>query len=493
MERNPLTKMTAVFLLGLAGVSLLAVAVAAQTGPADFTGSSVSGPVYAHPGAVISFTIVAVNAGGPVQAVALSDTLPSGTEFVPGSCSYRDAVGVWPCDQYAPNPMWRENFAAGGRITTTFAATVTAGTLRFPLVNRAYLAWDGGRQEMVFTTTVLDAFPDFAGSYKVGSPQAEAGDLLTYTIVAVNSGDPVTGVVLSDPLPDGAAFVACRYEDGETILSCEPPTLWTRSLAHGGRITTTMTLRLTAGTLRWPLRNCARLAWEGLQKEMCAVTLANPTAYVYLPLVLRNYAPFNNGDFSDGLRWWGVGSSGGMQVALVTELYDGERVAGQAAILGGDDEVYEDGEVPLGYGALWRAIYVPDSPDAALTIRYRVVSHDVVFGQQTARYFDDLEVAIDRKPWEATNAERNAAGCDGTAPVPAVLDADSSGMLFCDGNRSGRPTGSDDLYDSGWKTVTVNLGPSLRGRQITLYLVNFNRVDHFWNTWSYIDWVSVSW
>jgi uncharacterized repeat protein (TIGR01451 family) len=54
--------------------------------------------------------------------------------------------------------------------------------------------------------------PDFSVSYKTTRPSAEAGDVLTYTIVVSNAGGAATGVVLSDTLPPGLAFAACRYD-----------------------------------------------------------------------------------------------------------------------------------------------------------------------------------------------------------------------------------------------------------------------------------------
>ncbi|MCK4470627.1 MAG: hypothetical protein KAW49_02450, partial [Anaerolineae bacterium] len=53
--------------------------------------------------------------------------------------------------------MWQEGFAAGDRITTTFAVSVTTGSMQWPLVNCAYLSWDSSQKEMCFTTTANPA------------------------------------------------------------------------------------------------------------------------------------------------------------------------------------------------------------------------------------------------------------------------------------------------------------------------------------------------
>ncbi|MDY7079530.1 MAG: DUF11 domain-containing protein [Chloroflexota bacterium] len=270
------------------GLTLTLAVVVAQA--PNFDSSYKAGPQYAKVNDVIAYTIVTTNTGDTlVENVVLSESLPGGVVYVPGSCAYDDGYESRSCDPLN-DVMWERDFAPGTSITTTFAATVTAGTLHWPLVNRAYLDWDSGRQELVFTTTVVAAIPDFEGSYKIGPLEAERDDVIAYTIVAVNSGDAVTNVVLSDPVPGGAVFAACSYdiEGGTSDIPCTPDLLWTKDLDAGDRITTTILFTMTAGTIRWPLRNCAYLSWYGIQEELCSTTLANPIARIYMPIVMRN-------------------------------------------------------------------------------------------------------------------------------------------------------------------------------------------------------------
>jgi hypothetical protein len=117
---------------------------------------------------------------------------------------------------------------------------------------------------------------------------------LSYTIVAVNSGDAITGVHLTDPIPNGAAYApdTCRYRrPGESAKSCSLPDLWREDFAPGDRITTTFSVQVTAGSMSWSLENCAYLDWDGQQLERCTETVVNPGALCYLPLVMRNYPP----------------------------------------------------------------------------------------------------------------------------------------------------------------------------------------------------------
>ncbi|MCP4646078.1 MAG: DUF11 domain-containing protein, partial [bacterium] len=132
-----------------------------------------------------------------------------------------------------------------------------------------------------------DPPPDFASSYKSVSGPADAGGVITYTIVVSNAGGAATGVALSDTLPPGLALDACTYiVAGSTAVPCTPPLLWTADLDAGGSVTTTLVAQVTAQTARWALDNCASLRWgEGGEREMCAETTANPDR-VYLPVTL---------------------------------------------------------------------------------------------------------------------------------------------------------------------------------------------------------------
>ena len=135
---------------------------------------------------------------------------------------------------------------------------------------------------------------NFDSSYKTGPPFAEAGDVITYTIVAVNSGDPASGVVLSDTAPNGATFIpgSCTYvTQTGTVQPCGLlDNMWQEDFAAGDRITTTLAFQVITGSMGWSLENCAYLSWDSSQEEMCFTTTANP-ATIYLPLIMRNFTP----------------------------------------------------------------------------------------------------------------------------------------------------------------------------------------------------------
>jgi uncharacterized repeat protein (TIGR01451 family) len=141
-----------------------------------------------------------------------------------------------------------------------------------------------------------------SASYKAVSGPADAGGVITYTIVVSNAGGAASGVTLSDTLPPGLALDSCTYTVAGSAATplraepqdeaCAPPLLWTADLDAGGSVTTALAARVTAQTARWALDNCATLRWgEGSaagQREMCAETTANPDR-MYLPLTLAGW------------------------------------------------------------------------------------------------------------------------------------------------------------------------------------------------------------
>lgn len=146
---------------------------------------------------------------------------------------------------------------------------------------------------LVLTVVRAQGAPNFDSSYKTGAWVANTGDTITYTIVTVNTGDPVSDVVLTDSIPIGANYVlnSCTYRrPGGSAQSCTPPDLWQENFSTDDRITTTFSVQVTAGTMQWPLVNCAYLDWDSSQKEMCFTTTVNPLLQ-YIPLIMHDYEP----------------------------------------------------------------------------------------------------------------------------------------------------------------------------------------------------------
>jgi uncharacterized repeat protein (TIGR01451 family) len=129
---------------------------------------------------------------------------------------------------------------------------------------------------------------NFDESYKIGLRYAYQGDVITYTIVTVNSGGPAQGVVLAEQVPHGAEFVlgSCTYRSASMAPQpCGPLTeLWQLDLAAGARVTTTLAMRVTGGSMSWPMVNRASLS----QQIVPFTTTINPDFISFIPLIVKD-------------------------------------------------------------------------------------------------------------------------------------------------------------------------------------------------------------
>ena len=101
--------------------------------------------------------------------------------------------------------------------------------------------------------------------------------------------------------------------------------------------------------------------------------------------------------------------------------------------------------------------------------------------------FCQFEIYIDDANWErAQNAPpadaRRKLLCRDLLGQP---DASQAGLVLCDGSPA-NATQSNPPARIGPKEVTLDLGV-FEGQEITLYLANFNRVDGWYNTWTYVS------
>jgi hypothetical protein len=216
---------------------------------------------------------------------------------------------------------------------------------------------------------------------------------------------------------------------------------------------------------------------------------------IYLPVVLRDYNSFGNGDFSAGLSGWNYGGDNGYTVTPVTRFYkNAQPITGTAALLGGVDSdecradtgpCYAEGGVPVGSARLWQRFTVPDTSAPKLTIHYRILTRDILRGSVTGKYWDDFEVSVNTTPTAVTDVMRNSISCGNGATSGATLPVTlTGGLVMCDGY-----TGvwhNNSLIDLGWKTITLDLS-NFRGQNITVYFANWNREDPTANTWTYVD------
>ncbi|HEU5089706.1 MAG TPA: DUF11 domain-containing protein, partial [Roseiflexaceae bacterium] len=159
-------------------------------------------------GSQVTFTIVVTN-NGPSDAsgVAVTDALPYGLNQVSASATTGSYSGdVWTIG----------NLANGASATLTVVATMTVADT---VVNTATISNadqpdpDSSNNESWSSVTGLEANLTIAKSVDNTAPNV--GDTVTYTIVVSNNGpSDTTGVVVSDPLPAGLAFVSAQTSAG---------------------------------------------------------------------------------------------------------------------------------------------------------------------------------------------------------------------------------------------------------------------------------------
>lgn len=168
--------------------------------------------VFSVLGEVLTYTLTLQNTGNAVaNNVVLTDSIPAGTTFVPGSVT--GATGTPPTlALLSPIPV-------GGSAVVTFQVQVD-DTLPQPnpIPNSATTAYTftvdpqnpdggtGGGTSNIVTTQVNAAIVTTVKS--VDKAYADTGDVLTYTLTLQNVGNTsANNVVITDAIPAGTTFV----------------------------------------------------------------------------------------------------------------------------------------------------------------------------------------------------------------------------------------------------------------------------------------------
>jgi serine/threonine protein kinase len=155
-----------------------------------------------------------------------------------------------------------------------------------------------------------------------------------------------------------------------------------------------------------------------------------------------------NGDFEDGFAHWQHGGKLDQAVAC-----DGDG-NGCYAVLGNPE--YECfGGVPVGEAWIKQSFDVPQAVSPTLSLRYRVFSYDLDLE-------DTFQVYVNGEPLSDSlgNFEWSESSC------------------------------TRDVWDSNWQDLTLPLSV-YRGKEIKVSFHNTNGLQPHYNTWTYIDDVSI--
>ncbi|MBI3945956.1 MAG: DUF11 domain-containing protein, partial [Armatimonadetes bacterium] len=193
------------------------------------------------PGGSVTFTITFQNTGSAlVSDAVVTSSLPEGMVLADGSRS----------------ASWRVDILAPGQVETrTIQANVSAdgfGPGAWKLTHRAAVTSPStGTAEATADVTVqVDANPSLSLAKTVDRTEAKAGEVLTYTLVATNSGDgTATGVVVIDTLPELLTPVMESLGANATYNAETRQITWNvGTLAPGGG-STTLTFRAAVASV----------------------------------------------------------------------------------------------------------------------------------------------------------------------------------------------------------------------------------------------------
>jgi len=175
---------------------------------------------------------------------------------------------------------------------------------------------------------------------------------------------------------------------------------------------------------------------------------------IFLPLITRNYKSLTNGGFE--YDWTGWSRGGELSQSIVTM---GAECGNRAALLGNPGYDCSNG-VPM--GCAWMRQGFTALPNSKLSFFYRIFSQDQLSGEK----YDSFDVYV----------------------------IDSQGnreLILRDGNTTPGYGCDKPAYDSGWKNFEYDLG-RYAGQNVTVSFENCSRHDNWYNTWTYVDCVSVS-
>lgn len=174
----------------------------------------------------ITYTVAVTNNGiEAVNNVLLTDVVPAGTAFVPGSV----LVNGTPVPAAVPAAgIQLGTIGPATTVTVVFSVIVTSVPNPAQIGNQASVAFTSGAFSAATLSNVVATpvhQPSIAVAKSASTANATLGDTVTYTLVVSNSGNYPAAAVISDPFPAGTVFVPNSVIlDGFPIPGADPST-----------------------------------------------------------------------------------------------------------------------------------------------------------------------------------------------------------------------------------------------------------------------------
>ncbi|MFB9754621.1 isopeptide-forming domain-containing fimbrial protein [Paenibacillus hodogayensis] len=243
-------------------------------------------------GSTITYTLVVRSTGNIAAQPAITDNIPAGSSFVPGSVTVNGAV------QPAASPVTGiplGSLAPGASATVTFQTVLNSlpsppflldqGTAAYTYQLPGGRALSGSSQSN--TLSIPASSPNVSLIKGADRTAATVNDIVTYTLVATNNGvDPVTSVNVADPIPSGASFVTGSVTiRGAPVPSATPDAgIPVGTIGPQASVTIQFQIRVTALPASAQLSNRASAAYQSgtFNGSALSNTVVTP---VYVPAV----------------------------------------------------------------------------------------------------------------------------------------------------------------------------------------------------------------
>ncbi|NUU76589.1 DUF11 domain-containing protein [Paenibacillus xylanilyticus] len=314
-------------------------------------GTAASGAVA---GDSILYTVTVTNAGtASAASVVLSDSLPSGLTFIPGSVTVA-GVSRPTLDVTAGIPLGSLNLSSN--IVVTYRALIGQDASILQLVNSANAAFTF--QSVAGGPIITGVIPSNNSTLPVYSPNlsivksasttnATVGDLVTYTLQVNNGGNVAASVTLTDNIPSGSSYVAGSFRlNGNVIAGANPATgVNLGSLAAGSANTVTFQVLVTSLPTPPTLVDQATASYSFNSPDGRTITGTVASNTLTIPVTLPNVTAVKSASVSDvavgeTFTYTVVTTNGGIQpinnVILTDSLPTGTTfVPGSVTVRGG--------------------------------------------------------------------------------------------------------------------------------------------------------------